>query len=809
MRDPVPGHWRRAIVSVALTMLLGAVLFLLAANYHRDSGAYNSDNLLCTDFCDDVLCGRSLSGWHLPGAPYLFPDMLLLLPIHALAPDLFVEFAAYAIVFHLLLAATVAFVAIGLGLGRWEAILSGVGGVLFMATAHLGPAYAYRGLLLVYPGSHCSAVLVGLFLLGLTLASLRRGLGLGTGALFVLVGSLGTLSDRLLIVQFLAPLGLALFLLAIGRRLAVRQFLLHVSVLALVVLLAEAYRAALARAGLALLPLEGNLALPRRVDWLAFASQLHECVAGQSLLLLLLPVHVLIGGVVLVMRSRPAAPSGEVGTAALALFALLVPACNLLAVLLNRQAHGPALARYTLACWLAPFLLGTLLLHQLPGRVARSGFVLAIAGAALFALVRIVNLLPQVDGSDLRPPYPAAAQELDRLVRTRGPMRGLAGFWSARRLRYLTHEHVTLLPVHIDVSPFLHACNASRFFESEPSGALPRFDFVVVSRGGDQPTPEPAIFEACFGSPAKKVHAGDDEIWLYPRLTCPALDSFLRAGLARRLDRADGVTTPEGPCAKAVMSLGPGEDIEVKFQRPVDGNTLDVAVGALDCCRVEFRRGTQSLASTDLPTVPWASLGYGSAGLEDRLMPVSLRAKEGGWDRLVIRNMGPKPARLGQVFVLASALPAPVTEWPRPSRLRFEAEAPQPLPPGASRIIEDAQASGGKARAGPTGPLLWSVPLHLPAGRFALSCIARANASAPEGPIASLEAYRDDGLDVLASRPLHGVELEGHGFVRRDVTFCLARPETVRLAVLALGKTELVLDCVELTTVDESAPLAR
>lgn len=211
MRDPVPGHWRRAIVSVALTMLLGAVLFLLAANYHRDSGAYNSDNLLCTDFCDDVLCGRSLSGWHLPGAPYLFPDMLLLLPIHALAPDLFVEFAAYAIVFHLLLAATVAFVAIGLGLGRWEAILSGVGGVLFMATAHLGPAYAYRGLLLVYPGSHCSAVLVGLFLLGLTLASLRRGLGLGTGALFVLVGSLGTLSDRLLIVQFLAPLGLALF----------------------------------------------------------------------------------------------------------------------------------------------------------------------------------------------------------------------------------------------------------------------------------------------------------------------------------------------------------------------------------------------------------------------------------------------------------------------------------------------------------------------------------------------------------------------------------------------------------------------
>src|SRR5579871_6246887 len=94
------------VVSVLIVSLI-----LLVCGYLADGTAFNSDNLLSTAQCDDLLHGRDVRDWHLPGAPYLFPDLVLLLPCQLLAPTLPIAFLAYCLSLHLLLAATLAWLA--------------------------------------------------------------------------------------------------------------------------------------------------------------------------------------------------------------------------------------------------------------------------------------------------------------------------------------------------------------------------------------------------------------------------------------------------------------------------------------------------------------------------------------------------------------------------------------------------------------------------------------------------------------------------------------------------------------------------
>src|SRR5581483_9873865 len=75
----------RGALAVLLAAMVGVALFLLGCTYRKSEGAFNSDHLYPSAVCEDFRLGRDLSGWYLPGAPYLFPDMALILPCQVLS----------------------------------------------------------------------------------------------------------------------------------------------------------------------------------------------------------------------------------------------------------------------------------------------------------------------------------------------------------------------------------------------------------------------------------------------------------------------------------------------------------------------------------------------------------------------------------------------------------------------------------------------------------------------------------------------------------------------------------------------------
>src|SRR5689334_4209452 len=150
-RLPDKAGWTFAIL---VGVLLPAIVLLLLVSYARSPFSFNSDNLYCNAFCDDILHARDMTGWHLPGAPYIFPDMLLLLPCQALTSNLFLTYFAYCLLFYFLMTAVLTWIARMIGFPRHQAFLMAGLGVLLLTAVHIDSDYIDRAVLLVHAGSH-------------------------------------------------------------------------------------------------------------------------------------------------------------------------------------------------------------------------------------------------------------------------------------------------------------------------------------------------------------------------------------------------------------------------------------------------------------------------------------------------------------------------------------------------------------------------------------------------------------------------------------------------------------------------------
>src|SRR5262249_34286594 len=199
---------------------------------------------------------------------------------------------------------------------------------------------------------------------------------------------------------------------------------------------------------------------------------------------------------------------------------------------------------YTLSCWFLPALLLPLLLCWLPGWTARAIRVTLQLGILLFAAQRAVVLLPAVDGAKLEQPYPPLAQTLDRLARGRGPLYGLAGFWTARSTTWFTREQVVVNALSAQGEPWVHASNAAHFLPRD-DGALrmPGYRFLVM-RSGEPFSPSRGVLALHFGEPSEKIAVDGGQIWLYDSLRVPPFERFLRSRIADRLRRLWPYTGP-------------------------------------------------------------------------------------------------------------------------------------------------------------------------------------------------------------------------------------------------------------------------
>jgi hypothetical protein len=287
----------RVLVLLLFTLLvlgLAAMsLVLLVHAYLVSPTAFNSDNLLCSAVCDDLLHGRDVRGWHLPGAPYVFPDLLLLVPCQLLAPNVAIEFLAYCFAFHLCMLAVLAWLGRLTGLDRPQALAAAGCGVILLALTHLDKDAAGRASLLVHPGSHGGAILMGLFLVALTVRSLRFGSSWMANLLFLLLGAAATFSDKLLAAQFLAPLALALIVLTVRRVVRVQWAGGQLALLMACVLCSFAIKSTFRWVGFHLLDIDTLFFRFHLPDLFFLLRQLYHGIEREYLLCVLVPLHLL------------------------------------------------------------------------------------------------------------------------------------------------------------------------------------------------------------------------------------------------------------------------------------------------------------------------------------------------------------------------------------------------------------------------------------------------------------------------------------------------------------------------------------
>jgi hypothetical protein len=802
------------LAPLTAVLLLAGALAVLSSEYLNCARGINRDDFLCPDECQDVLDGRSLEGWHLPGAPYLFPDDLLLLACQGVCPHLGAAVTLYTFVFYFALVAGLAWLARLAGLPGRQAFLAACVGVLLLVVTHLGDDYQDRATLMAHPGNHVGAVLVGVLTLAMLLRGVRDGLGEPGAAALALVVAFGTFSDKLLALQFLAPAGGALVVLAVRRAAPLPRLALALALMAAGFALSLAIKALMVRHGLMVLNEEAQFRWFRDLPWRATAATLLSFVRGQTLLRHLLPLHLAVAlGLALFWR-RPAGPAPLF----LAVFVLLLPALNVGALLATGKTD-PAVGRYLLAALFAPLLFLGLLLAAVPGRAARAAGALGTAAVLLFAGWRVADLGPGAARRGWRLPYPPLAQTLDRLVRERGPLRGLGGYWAARGMNYLSREHVRVNAFM--GAPCGHGLSPDCFLAEAPDDAnVPDFRFVVVDSHL-----RPEFVLPYFGEPAERVPTGGgEEVWLYDApLDSDLFDRFLAAQVARRYRRGHAWTGPAWPPTLARprhtfspaddrhnLRLGPWATVEVRFDPPVTGTLIDLGADYADRYDLEFFAGPERLATLRAPAVPWTGTvpAYGPPGIQPRLLTLPAVLRERPWDRVVVTT---RPGGTGLLFSLAhflvyhdepprlTARPAPAPTAPR----RFEAEA-LPTEAGAASKVADPGAGGGAARrcgADFAGCLSYSPYLTLPPGRHRVDFTLKVDDTAAPAPLATLEVTSEGGANVLARRELGGADVSAPG--RYETHSLLVETaderEQVTFRLLAHGRTRLALDSIELT----------
>lgn len=807
-----------AVLAATSTFLLGHFYITYPPNH-----PFNSDDLLCSDLCEDLLHGRSLSGWHLPCAPYLFPDLPLLAPCHLLAPNIAIEFLAYCLVFHLCLLAILAWLGRLSGLG-WSKALTAAGcGTVLLAILHLNAESGDRAALLVHPGSHVGAILVGLFLLALTAHALRYGQSSIGGIVFVLAGGLGTFSDKLVVVQLLAPVALALIVLTAYRLIAVKQAAGQGALLGASLLLSLAIKRLLQGLGLHFMDIQqlGVNLLDSKPPFLhldlgelaPLLGRLYQGIEHQPVLCALVPLHLLAALCLLKVNFPKAADTP--GDAALdrrvvllaALALVLSPLCVLGALWVGGMARHYATYRYTLSCWFLPCLFLPLLLNWLPGRVVRAAGVVVQLSVVLFAVQRAIVLVPRIERRAFEQPYPPVAQALDRLARQRGSLRGLGGYWLARSISWFSRENVAINPLLQMAIPWFHGSNPNRFLPVDGDDLrIPDHQFLLL-RSGDGMCPSAGIAALVFGAPREKIVVGPDEIWLYDSLRSSALDRFLRSLLAERLRARRPFVGPISPAclaqpkanrtpagARGTMALDPEHPLEIRFSAPITGQILDLGANYGNQFDLVFYRGEERLGDLHVPAVPLTGASFERPGIQARLLSLPAPLCEKKWDRVLVNPVaGTGDLCLAHFLVFAEKLPGPP---PRPGR----------FPPRVRLTANDLfprLSQGGDSSViplGGDGTLIYSPEVTLPAGRYRLDYAVKVDDNTSANEVAYLGVLSHMPPRTLAARTLRGGDfIRGGEYVSQIMTFEIAEEtDFIIFGLAALGGAPVALDHIDL-----------
>jgi hypothetical protein len=207
-----PAAPNRANPWLAPGLVLATVLLALALACGEFQSQLNSDLLWPQVFLHDLHDPlHPVSGWTFGSAPFWFPDYAILLPLYWLCGNSGLEYPLYTVVIYLITGAAMAWALAAAGLERRRAVIAAFLCVnLVLLTQFIGGHAGWLWLLGI-PCDHGTNVANGFALLALVLGALHAGKWsrVRSVATIVLL-TLGLASNTLLLVHWLAPIGLAL-----------------------------------------------------------------------------------------------------------------------------------------------------------------------------------------------------------------------------------------------------------------------------------------------------------------------------------------------------------------------------------------------------------------------------------------------------------------------------------------------------------------------------------------------------------------------------------------------------------------------
>lgn len=837
--------WRVGVpVFLALALVLAVVV--QSNNYIKGGYAYNSDDLYPAAFCRGAL-GHTVSmvGFHLPGAPYLFPDLAVLIPLAWVISNVALLHLAYSLLYFAALVAIMTWIARSVGFQGREAFLLAASGTLVLVALHACPPYMGRGHGFIIPGSHMGAVLVGLYSTAMVFSRLESSLRWYQAPVFVLVGAVAAFSDKLLLVQFLAPLSLALMVGWLFRFVRLKMVLMNAVCTFLVYWGSLLVKNIALRLGFVLLVAEDHLSFDRCQESLErFLSDLPVLLQGQWLFLGFVFLYAIVASLIILAECASFAKTlrgkspCSTGTARnhvffLAVFTVAAWVSNLSAVIILGIWECSGHERYLLFLCCVPFLFTGIFLCSLRWRPVRTIQRVWVGGVTALALYLLAGQLPALHLENFQPAYPELAQALDRLAAERGIRFGFAPFWTARKISFLTRADVHILPLVADGCPFLHADNPNAFLDSDPAAlSIPQYQFLImplVRDGRDNGHDDTEFFDpkrilSEYGEPAEIQIVGQDEIWLYERIGSAMLHQFLNGLLADHCRKMLAFSKPSVPAelglpkhsyqkasGRGVVPIRADQEVEVQFSGPARGRTLDFSALHQSAFEVQFYRGQVLLGKLEVPPISWGIAWFDSLALQPRLLPLPASVRDEPFDRAVVRlkDNGNHSSRLGHFLVYQQDLGQP---WPGPVRpirkMRFEGET-LPSFDYSNEIVSDPRASGRKARQAfkdYSGILAFGPFFVLNPGKYRVDFALKTTSPAPATPIARIEVAHGPFAKIISARDLVGQDLESRMGRYRNVSLNVETKTeltNVQFIVSVFGQCPVAVDYVEMTNLSQ------
>ena len=439
-------------VPSALPLVLASLAFLFASSrlIHATLVSVNSDSLYLAGLYRDIFVdGVSIRHWTLQQAPSLFPDLPLFFLLRAITGNAVLATGAYCAAQLLFGAALVAMLAMDLGFERpWRAWLAAL-----LAMSTLAYLTSFGDFLHAFflPSCHGMCVWVGLGCFLLIERQLkRRRLNLWSLSGVFVLSSLTLASDRLYLLQVVAPLGAALCFAAFIARSNRALLALYAAALGLSVIAAYFVELLPRAIGMKVPPSPPELVLHwQRIRDMVGKLPLPDDRTVQWLNLALLVVSLVVGLAVVAApilgRGTPRAGLGQRRHFAASAFVLTM-VITFFGVGFSGAVWEVWCARYLWPLFPLPYVVVALWLalsRRLSSHIvvpAIAVVLIAWAGAPRFSKTQAAAFADSVV-------YPTQVACIDRVASQHGARYGYADYWHARKTTEMSKVGIHVLPV--------------------------------------------------------------------------------------------------------------------------------------------------------------------------------------------------------------------------------------------------------------------------------------------------------------------------------------------------------------------------